>query len=60
MDQGLWGRLEAISKAPLRPNLCVGSRWPILDIPPWRDYSGCPPQSALILNLIEGFEIASK
>jgi len=34
--------LEAISKPPLRPNLCVGSRWPILEIPPWRDYCGCP------------------
>jgi hypothetical protein len=44
--------LEAISKSPLRPNLCVGSRWPILEIPPWRDYCGCPPRSALILNLI--------
>ena len=37
-------------------NLFVGSRRPILEIVDY--YCGCPPQSALILNLIEGFEMA--
>ena len=49
--------LEAISKSPLRSNLYVGLREPILEIADY--YSGCLPQSALILNPIEGFEMAS-
>jgi len=40
------------------PNLRVGSRKPILEIAYY--YCGCPPRSALILNLIEGFEKASQ
>ena len=48
--------LQAISKPPLRPNLCVGSRKSILEIVDY--YCGCPPQSALILTLIVGFEMA--
>ena len=50
--------IEAISKPPLRPNLCVESRGPILEIVDY--YCGCPPLSALISNLIEGFEIDSR
>ena len=61
--------LQVISKPPLRPNLYVGSRRPILEIPPWRDYCGCPPRSAfrlcsknyaghVILHLIESYEMA--
>ncbi|MCJ7687011.1 MAG: hypothetical protein MUO68_22245, partial [Desulfobacteraceae bacterium] len=42
--------IEVILKPPLRPNLCVESRWPILKIAYY--YRGCPPRSALILNLI--------
>jgi len=38
------------------PGFCVGSRRPILEIAYY--YCGCPPRSALILNLIEGFEMA--
>ena len=49
--------LEAISKPPLKPNLFVGSKWPILEIVYY--YCGCPLRSASILNLIEGFEMAS-
>jgi hypothetical protein len=50
--------LQAISKPPLRLNLGVGSRSPILEIVDY--YCGCPPRSALIFNLIEGFEMACK
>ena len=55
--QHLLYELEAISNPPLRPNLCVGSRRPILEIAYY--YCGCTPRPALILNLIEGFEMAS-
>ena len=48
--------LQAISKPPLRPNLGVGMRRPILKIADY--YCGCPPRSALILDPIEGFEMA--
>jgi hypothetical protein len=51
-------KLQAISKPPLRPNLGVGSRSPILEIVDY--YCGCLPRSALIFNLIEGFEMACR
>ena len=50
------GSLKTISKPPLRSNLRVRSRKPILEIAYY--YCGCPPRSALILNLSEGFEMA--
>ena len=50
--------LEAISKAPLKLNLSVELKWPILEIVYYS--CGCPLQFALILNPIEDFEMASR
>ena len=58
MELGARTSLEVVSRPSLGLNLCVELRRPILEIYN-RYYCGWPPQSALILNPIEGLETTS-